>query len=73
MNTCSNCKWWKYWLTVQSVGEYGTEFERLGHCEMVQGVPTGPLMVGMEMSKATFKNHGLTAENYSCGKHRERE
>ena len=68
MKRCSGCQWWKdARLTAQmqdiAVDENGcvvTNAKALGYCE-----PINPECTGM------WK--GLTAADYSCGEHKERE
>ena len=76
MNTCSNCKWWREHFSIEVVsvlirrdGPVQNSGERwLGYCEPERhaGNPH-PITV-------VSRHHcGLTAEDYSCGEHKERD
>ena len=63
MKICENCKWWKQGISVmdENIGE----ITWLGYCEPMIPVAGDIWQKGQRM--------GLTAEDYSCGKWRERD
>ena len=63
MNTCSNCKWWNQERAVMVQNEFTGMSIVLAYCE--------PGFIPFRGPVGQWK--GLTAEDYSCGEHKERE
>ena len=62
---CGNCKWWNQERAVMVQNEFTNTNIILAYCEPMIPVAEDIWTQGQRM--------GLTAENYSCGKWRERD
>ena len=65
MNICKNCKWWNQEHAVMVHNEFTGMEVVLAYCEPMIPVADDMWINGQRM--------GLTAEDYSCGKWRERD